>query len=65
MQIYTKFIHINPLQFSTTPIEIPKLPPIDKDEIISDSSRTLYQTKVGLLLFVAIATRLNIAFVVS
>ena len=65
MKICNKFIYINPLRFPTTPIEIPKLLSIDKDEIVSDSFRILYQQKVGLLLFAAIAIRPDIAFAVS
>ena len=44
------------------PIEILELFPIDKDEIVSDSSRTLYQQKISSLLFATIATRIDIAF---
>ena len=64
MKICNEFIQTNPLRFPTTPIEIPELLPIDKDEIVSDSSRTLYQQKIGSLLFAAIATRPDIAFAV-
>ena len=65
MKIYNKFIHItDQLRLPTTPMEIPELYPIEKDEIVSDSSRTLYQCKVGSLLFAARATRPDIAFAV-
>ena len=65
MKICNEFIHTNPLQFPTTPIKIPKLLPPDKDEIVSDSFKTLYQQKVSSLLFAAIATRPDIAFAIS
>ena len=66
MRICNEFIYtIDQLRLPTTPIKIPELHPIEKDKIISDSFRTLYQHKVGLLLFAAIATRSNIAFAIS
>lgn len=47
------------------PIDIAKLLPFSDKEAVFDASRTLYQQKVGLFLFAAIATRSNIAFAVS
>ena len=66
MKICNEFIHTtDTLRLPTTPMEISELYPIENDEIVSDSSRTLYQRKVGSLLFAAIATRPDIAFAVS
>ena len=48
-----------------TPMDIAELLPLSEDEEVSDASRTLYQRKVGSLLFAAIATRPDIAFAVS
>lgn len=42
-----------------------ELLPLPKDEEMTDAFRILYQQKVGSLLFVAIASRLNIPFAVS
>ena len=64
MKIYNNFIQINPLRFLTTPIEFSELLSIDKDKIVSDFFKTLYEQKVGLLLFAAISTRPNIAFAI-
>ena len=65
MIIYNEFDHTNnELRLSTMPIETSELYPIQKDEIISDSFRMLYQRKVGILLFAAIATRPDIAFAI-
>ena len=64
MKIYNGFIQTNPLQFPTTLIKISRLLPIDTDEIVFDSSRILYQQKVGSLLFVIIATQPDIAFTI-
>lgn len=44
------------------PIEISKLYPNKKDEIIFDYFRILYERKMSLFLFAAIAIRPNIAF---
>ena len=49
----------------STPMETIELLPIKEDEKITNLSRTLYQRKVGSLLFAAIATRPDIAFAVS
>ena len=49
----------------TTPMDTTELPPLSDKEEVSDTSRTLYQQKVGSLLFAAIATRPDIAFAVS
>lgn len=66
IKICNKFIYaINKLCLLTTPIEILELHHIEKDKIILDSSKTLYQCKIGSLLFDIIATRLDIAFPVS
>ena len=46
-------------------MEVLELLPAPKDEAITDFSRTLYQRKVGSLLYAAIATRPDIAFAVS
>ena len=43
MKIYSEFIYTNPLQFPIIPIKILELLLIDKDEIVSDSSKILYQ----------------------
>ena len=48
-----------------TPIDIAELLPFSDKQEVSDASRTLYQQKVGSLLFAAIATRPDIAFAVS
>lgn len=65
MKICNQFIHItNQLYFLTTLIEILELHYIKRDEIIFDSSRTLYYCKIGSLLFAFIATRPDIAFAV-
>lgn len=48
-----------------TPMDIAELLPLPDDEEVSDTSRTLYQQKVGSFLFAAIATRPDIAFAVS
>ncbi len=48
-----------------TQIEILELLAVPDNEDITDASRTLYQRKVGLLLFAVIATRPDIAFAVS
>ena len=42
IKMYNKFIYINLLQFPIISIIILKLLFIDKDEIVSDSSKTLY-----------------------
>ena len=55
----------NPGQLPSTPIEILELLAIPNNEDITDTSRTLYQRKVGLLFFAVIATRLDIAFAIS
>ena len=49
----------------STPMEILELLAVPDNEDITDASRTLYQQKVGSLLFAAIATRPDIAFAVS
>ncbi len=49
----------------STPMEILELLAIPDNKDITDASRTLYQRKVGSLLFAAIATRPDIAFAVS
>ena len=48
----------------STPMEILELLAVPDNEDITDASRTLYQRKVGSLLFAAIATRPDIAFAV-
>ena len=66
MKIYNEFFHISDqLRLLSTPMETSELYPIEIDEIVSDSSRTLYQRKVDSLLFAAIATRPDIAVAVS
>ncbi len=52
-------------RFSSTPMEILELLAVPDNEDITDTSRTLYQQKVGLRFFAAIVTRLDIAFAVS
>lgn len=54
-------------QLPATPMDFVELLPLSEDEDgqVSDASKTLYQRKVGSLLFAAIATRPNIAFAVS
>ncbi len=47
------------------PMEILELLAVPENEDITDASQTLYQQKVGLLLFPAIATRPDRAFAVS
>ncbi len=49
----------------STPIEILELLAVPDNEDITDASRTLYQRKVGSLLFAAIATWPDIAFAFS
>ncbi len=48
----------------SAPREILELLAVPDNEDITDASRTLYQQKIGSLLFAAIATRLDIAFAV-
>lgn len=48
-----------------TPMEVLELLAAPEDEVITDATRTLYQRKVGSLLFAAIATRPDIVFAVS
>lgn len=65
MKICNKSIHIiDQLRFPTMLMKISELYHIIKDKIVSDSFKTLYQCKVGLFLFAAIATRPNIAFAI-
>ena len=65
MKIGNEFIYItDQLRLPSTPMKIPKRHLIEKDEIISDASKTLYQCKVGSLLFAAIVTRPDIAFAI-
>lgn len=66
MKISNKFIYIiNSLYFFIAPIKISELYYIKKNKIIIfDFFKILYQYKIGLFLFAAIATRLNIAFVI-
>ena len=52
-------------QLPVTPIEIFELLAAPDNEDITDVSQTLYQQKVGLLLFASIATQPEIAFAVS
>ena len=52
-------------QLPFTPMEILKLLAALNNKDITDASQTLYQQKVGLLFFVAIATRPDIAFAIS
>ncbi len=52
-------------QLPSALIEILELLAVPDNEDITDASRTLYQRKVGSLLFAAIAIRPEIAFVVS
>ncbi len=49
----------------STPMEILEIIAVPDNEDITDTSRTLYQRKVGSLLFAAIANRPEIAFAVS
>lgn len=49
----------------TTPMNFAELLPLSDDEDITNFSRTLYQRKIGSLLFAAIATHPDIAFAVS
>ena len=49
----------------TTPMDIAELLPLSDKEEVPDASRTLYQQKVGSLLFAAIATRPDITYAVS
>lgn len=48
-----------------TPMEITELLPVSEDEEISDESRTLYQQKMGSILFAAISSRPDVAFAAS
>lgn len=48
-----------------TPMDVIEPLPLPDNEDVSDASRTLYQRKVGSLLFAAIATQPDIAFAVS
>ncbi len=52
-------------RFPFTPMEILELLAVPDNKDITDASQTLYQRKVGSLLFAAIATRPDIAFAVS
>lgn len=52
-------------QLFKTSMDIMELLSLPKDKKVTDASQTLYQQKVGSLLFAAIASRLNIAFAVS
>ncbi len=49
----------------STPMEILELLAVPDNGDITDASQTLYQQKVGSLLFASIATRPDIAFAVS
>ena len=62
LQLNCSYFRIKP---PATPMEIRELLAAHEDEETTDSSRTLYQRKVGSLLFAAIATRPDIAFAVS
>lgn len=65
MKICNIFIHItDSLRFFTIPIEISELYLIEKDKILSNFSKMLYQYKIGLFLFVAIVIRSDIAFII-
>ena len=64
-KICNKFTTKSTGRLPTTPMDIAELPPLSDKEEVSDASRTLYQQKVGSLLFAAIATRPDIAFSVS
>lgn len=52
------------IQLTKTLMDITELLSFLDKKKVTDNSRTLYQQKIGSLLFVAIATRLNIAFIV-
>lgn len=65
MKIYNKFVYINLLQFSTMPMKISEQFSIDKNEIVFDPSKTLYQQRICSLLFAVIVTKPDIAFVIS
>ena len=65
MKICNKFALINLSQLPATPMEVTELSPINKDKIISNSSRILYQRKVRSFLLAAKATRPDIVFAVS
>lgn len=64
MKICNKFAPTDLLQLFTIPIKVTELFFTHKDEIISNFSRILYQQKVGALLFAAIVTRSDKAFIV-
>lgn len=68
MKIYNELVPTSTTsRFHAAPMDILELLPLSEDgeDQVSDASRTLFQPKVGSLLFAAIATRPDIAFVVS
>ncbi len=65
MKICNKFALTNSSQLPATLMEVTELFPGNKDKIIFNSFRILYQRKVSSLLFAAIATWPDIAFAVS
>ena len=66
MKIYNDFAPSKTTsRLACTLIEIFELLAVPDNEDITDASRTLYQREVELLLFAAIATRPDIAFVFS
>lgn len=58
MKIYNELAPaLRTSRIPSTPMDILELLPLLENEDVSDASRTLYQRKVGSLLFAAIATR--------
>ena len=65
MKICNELAPIDSFRLPTTLMEVVELVSAHEDEETSDSSRTLYQRKVGSPLFVATVKRPEIAFAVS
>ena len=64
-KIYNELAPTNSVRLPTTPMETTELLPTSEEDEVTNISRTLYQQKVGSILFAAISTRLDVAFAVS
>ena len=64
-KIYNELAPTNSVRLPTTPMETTELLPNSEEDEVTNISRTLYQQKVGSILFAAISTRLDVAFAVS